>query len=333
MSNVEISQWAPDVYLVSVPIPSPLRQVNCYLVKGSGGWTIIDTGFNVSETMATWQAAFRRLAIQPQQVERIVVTHHHPDHYGAAGPLQQWTGAPVIMHETEARMAELVWDGDKLLQDLAAFYQAHGAPADVLAEMAPAAVTLLGQVGPKPVVTPVTTDAQVPVGDRMCHAIPAPGHSPALMLLWDEGDDLLLASDMILDPISPNISLEPFTDGDPLGDYLSSLERLARMPARLTLTGHRRPIVHLAQRCGELAEHHRQRLAECLTIVTDPAAAGRNGGVQAWQVAQGLFGSVMEDPESGLFALGEAAAHLKYLALRDRLVMRQDETGVFFHPV
>lgn len=333
MSQVEISQMAPDVYLVSVPIPSPLRQVNCYLVKGRGGLTLMDTGFNVPETMATWESAFRQLAIEPREVERIVITHHHPDHYGAAGRLQEWTGAPVLMHEIEARMAEMVWNLDKLLEELAAFYRIHGAPPAALEQMAPVAVELLGQSGPKPEVTPVATDEEVSLGDRVCRAMPFPGHSPGLMLLWDEKDRLLFASDMILEPITPNISLDPFTGGDPLAAYLSSLERLARIPARLTLTGHRRPIENLAQRCRELEEHHQQRLAECLTIVAELAGDGSSSGVQAWQVAQGLFGSVMDDPESGLFALGEAAAHLHYLSLRGRLQQREEETGVFFNPV
>lgn len=332
MSEVEISQWAPDVHLVSVPIPSPLRQVNCYLVQGRGGWTIIDTGFNVPQTMATWEAAFRQLNIRPQDVERIVVTHHHPDHCGAAGPLQQWTGAPVLMHEIEARMADLVWQLDTLLEQLEGFYRAHGAPPHVLAAMGPAAVELLGQVGSKPEVILVATGDEVPLGDRLCRAMPFPGHSAGLMLLWDEKDGLLFASDMILEPITPNISLDPFTGGDPLADYLASLARLAQIPARLTLTGHRRPIEDLPRRCRELEQHHHQRLAECLTITGDRAGAGSTGEVQAWQVALDLFGSVMDDPESGLFALGEAAAHLKHLALQGRLVQREDEAGVFFRP-
>lgn len=334
MRTVDISQWAPDVYLVSLPIPSPLRQVNCYLIRGRHGWTVVDTGFNIPTTLTTWQAAFQALDIAPRQVEKIIATHHHPDHYGAAGWLQQWTGAPVLMHKAEADLVERTWAYENFIAEFAKFYGAHGIPRATLQTVVSIALEVMEQVLPKPTITTIDTDDTIMVGDRACRAIPAPGHSAAVLLLWDEADRLLLASDMILTPISPNVSVDPITGPDPLADYLDSLAWLAKMPARLTLTGHRQPIDDLAGRCKELEDHHSQRLQECERIVADLAGTNGQSGVQAWPVSYDLFGhAVMDNSESGVFALGEAAAHLDHLAYQDRLVRHNDDNGIFYTPL
>lgn len=327
-----------DIYLVDVPIPSPLRQVNCYLVRGSDRWTVVDTGFNLPLTQATWLAAFRQLSIQAADVENIIVTHHHPDHYGAAGWLQQLTGAPVFMHRIEARQVEKMWQYEHFIAAIVQFYARHGIPRTTLDEIVPIALETMEQLQPAPKITAVETGDIIPVGSRWCKALAAPGHSPGLLLLWDEADGVLFANDMILDPITPNISAHPFTGPDPLADYLASLHTVEQLPARLTLTGHRQPITDLARRCRQLKEHHRERLMFCLAEVQRLCATGakNSGQTQAWSVAQAMFGDVMLNSEASMFALGEATAHLDHLALGGKLFRFEANTSsgsqVFYAP-
>ena len=59
------------------------------------------------------------------------------------------------------------------------------------------------------------------------------GHSPEQVMLYSADDNLILGGDQILAKISPNVSVEAMEpDGDPLGLYLRSLERLKRDAAR-----------------------------------------------------------------------------------------------------
>jgi len=101
-----LTQITDDIYQVRLPLPYALNHVNCYLLRGDDGWTIIDTGLNTSQGRAGWQAAFDTLGIGPDDIDQIILTHVHPDHYGMAGWLQEWCGATVWLSPREAELAE-----------------------------------------------------------------------------------------------------------------------------------------------------------------------------------------------------------------------------------
>lgn len=62
--------------------------------------TLIDTGAPGSAWLVLRQ--LRALGRSPSDVTRIVLTHYHIDHRGAAEALRQATGARVLIHATEA---------------------------------------------------------------------------------------------------------------------------------------------------------------------------------------------------------------------------------------
>ena len=300
------------VYRIPIPIPAPLRDVNAYALRGPRGWTLVDTGFHTAEAEATWRRAFLQLGIGPGNVQAVVVTHFHPDHFGAAGWLQDLTGAPVLMHDRELELARRVWQ-PAAMEAYSAFATRHGVPDELATALARRRQRVLGWVDPKPRVTPVQAGQELELGGRRWQVVWVPGHTDGLIVLWQPEEGLLLADDMVLPGISPNISAGPQTAADPLGRYLDSLERIGRLPARLVLPGHRQPFTGLAARCGELVEHHRRRLEEVEAIVA------ADGPATAWHVARRLFGRVMDTPANVEFALGETVAHLEYLVARDRL--------------
>ncbi len=53
------TQITDHIYQIRIPIPFPLRDVNCYLVREADGWTMIDTGLHHAPAFETWDAAFR----------------------------------------------------------------------------------------------------------------------------------------------------------------------------------------------------------------------------------------------------------------------------------
>jgi glyoxylase-like metal-dependent hydrolase (beta-lactamase superfamily II) len=79
-------------------LPFPLRFVCVYLVEGNDGWTLVDAGYDYPPTRAAWEAGATAAGYGlAQDVVRIVVTHFHPDHIGAARWLHERTGASVCM--------------------------------------------------------------------------------------------------------------------------------------------------------------------------------------------------------------------------------------------
>src|SRR5207245_1669054 len=59
----------------------------------TGGWTLVDTGLGVDDPEAVWAPVLAEL---DAPVERVVITHFHPDHVGGARDAAEVTGAPVL---------------------------------------------------------------------------------------------------------------------------------------------------------------------------------------------------------------------------------------------
>ena len=102
-------QVANDIVQIQLPLPFPLKIVNCYALRDGAGWTIVDTGIHYPPGEAAWRAAFAAHGIDPATIARIVLTHAHPDHFGMAGWLADMSGAPVFISPGEAAFAQQVW--------------------------------------------------------------------------------------------------------------------------------------------------------------------------------------------------------------------------------
>ncbi len=307
-------QIAPDIIQVPLPLPFALRIVNCYLLRGSHGWTVIDSGLGTADDRAAWLAAFAEHGIGPGNLEQIVLTHFHPDHYGLAGWLQQWNGheTPVHMAPREAEQARIVWQrpagSHEPMHDL---FTDYGAPPELTAAMVEQLRDLRRYTPPHPVVTLLEPGATIRLGRRDCQVIHAPGHSDGQIVFYDPADRLILSGDQVLIKITPNIGLWPESEPDPLGRYLSSLDHLATFDVRLALPGHGALISDWRGRLAELQHHHAERLDTMFKAVND--------ATDAYTVARTAFPFERLTHHEMRFAMAETIAHLEYLVHRGRL--------------
>src|SRR3954463_14639187 len=96
----EITEVANGVLRLQLPIAMPgLGHVNCYALEDERGFALVDPGMPGPES---WRSLLSRLAaadIPLPRVHTIVVTHSHPDHFGAASMLAKETGAEVVAHD------------------------------------------------------------------------------------------------------------------------------------------------------------------------------------------------------------------------------------------
>lgn len=72
---------------------------NCYILadEGSRSAVIIDPGDNEEDILKT-------VNDKKFRVEKILLTHGHPDHVGAAEAVSQGTGAPVFIHDEDRKL-------------------------------------------------------------------------------------------------------------------------------------------------------------------------------------------------------------------------------------
>ena len=99
-SHVEI---VPGLLWLRMPMPMALDHINVYLLRDGDGWAVVDTGLGIPGTFELWEKIFtEKLAGQP--LTRVICTHCHYDHAGAAWWLQERFGVPLLMSYGEFMM-------------------------------------------------------------------------------------------------------------------------------------------------------------------------------------------------------------------------------------
>jgi glyoxylase-like metal-dependent hydrolase (beta-lactamase superfamily II) len=310
MLQTGLSEVATGVFELRLPIPFEDGLVNVFLFVDGDEVDLLDCGMNSDESVHAIRAAVSHVGAT--RIRRLVVTHIHPDHYGAAGTFAGDGLADLYLHRLEVplvnpRYVEL----EHLVHEVHTYLLVNGVPEEE-AEVLSNSQRALSQVVK-------TTDAAVQLdgaetlamGRRQLRVEWTPGHSPGHICLYEKGEELLFAGDHMLPELSPNIGLHPQSTPDPLHEYLDGLKRMAAYEPRLILPAHGRPFTDAAGRVATLTAHHGRRLDQILEIVS----AGERS---AWQVALELWG-----PRDNLYerrlALQEGLAHLQALAVEGRL--------------
>jgi glyoxylase-like metal-dependent hydrolase (beta-lactamase superfamily II) len=305
-------QVAEGIFQVQLPLPFPLRIVNCYALRDGDGWTIVDTGINYPDGRAAWQAALAELGIAPRVIQRIILTHAHPDHYGMAGWLAEQSGAPVQLAPLEQEFVRTAWHaGAANEQAIVEFFQAHGMPAKLAEQVRHSMAETRAMTLPWPATSVIEPGVSLRIGARQFQVIAAPGHSDQHLVFYCAEERLLLCGDAVLIKITPNISLWPHGRPNPLADYLQTLDLLAELQVDLALPGHGPLIRAFGERLSELRAHHHERL----TIMEQAAS----GGATAFAICTAVFPTIVLSPHQMRFAMAETLAHLEYLVGIGRL--------------
>jgi glyoxylase-like metal-dependent hydrolase (beta-lactamase superfamily II) len=290
---------------VTLPLPAKPGHVHSYLLPGSDGWTLVDTGLGLGE-----------LPELPVRPDRIFITHFHPDHVGGAERAAAETGAPVLQGRLDYEQCERVWGSDDWPQRLAAWFARHGVPAEVNEELLANGHVYASFVrfhwNPHPVEPGELVDGW--------EVLAAPGHADGHLCLHRDG--ILIAGDHLLGRITPAVGLYPESRPDPLGDYLDSLRRTVALAPRIAYPGHGDPVLDPAGRAAALIEHHRRRLEQTAASLDGRARSG-------FEVSCDLFGADLS-PTQRRFAVAEALSHLERLVAEGAVARAGDDMNMLY---
>ncbi|MBP1155359.1 MULTISPECIES: MBL fold metallo-hydrolase [unclassified Paenibacillus] len=307
-------------YLVEIPIPVPLKTVNCYLTQSPLGWHVIDTGFHTEEAKSAWLQAFRELHISPQDIVEIVLTHFHPDHMGLAGWLQEYTGAPVKISAEGQRMAQHLWIDKRESELFDGYAYEHGMQIKERNKVQEYLSDFTKYVSPFPEFTTFGEGASFQWNEEYT-AIHTPGHADGHMIFHSSQSGTVLAGDLLLPKITPNVGYFPGFNVNPLKAFIDTLNKIQQYKLDTVLPGHRYVYKDGNQRAKELIHHHEQRLREMMPLLEQPCTAQ--------EVSHKLFAHLSKDadPLQLLFALQETLAHLIYLKEKGLVTSEVDQDG------
>jgi glyoxylase-like metal-dependent hydrolase (beta-lactamase superfamily II) len=320
------SEVAPGVHRIPLPFPKRpgvrLRTVNVHLVRRGDAYVLIDSGMGTTESFDVLVAAVRSLGVDPQQVSTLLVTHIHPDHYGSSQRWRELSGARVLLHARDAQfMMHLL-----LLTptDYALFRKRHGLPergSDNPDESRRSMRDVFGPAAPDATLRDDETlvlggDEAASADAGAVRAMLTAGHTPGHVVGYLSDLEVLVSGDHLLPRITPHIGLGPDglggeDAGDPLGDYIDSLERVRGLRVKVVCPAHGPVFGNHAHRVQQIIDHHRFRLRAALDAVSRRPRT-------AWEVCTAIFGR-LEDSQHDAATM-ETLAHLRHLERTSRVV-------------
>ena len=312
-----MSEVLPGIHLLKLPLTgSPLKWVNGYLLKADDGWVLVDCGWDLPDVLDALTAQLRDLDIALGDVRTLVITHYHTDHYGLAGRLVELSRARMLMHRLDWLFvkAELA-DFDLAIDRLDAWLRENGAPPELLEDEQRRALDMFSRYTVRAPDVELEDGHRIGVGGHEFRVVWTPGHTGGHICLHDPSRRVFLSGDHVLDPISPNVSLNRANLGNPLGEYLDSLRKVGELDADLVLPAHGEPFRGLARRVGELLVHHDEREREVLEALSHGArTAYEVASALPWTRRRTTFAELALSQQR--MALTETLAHLEELRAR-----------------
>jgi glyoxylase-like metal-dependent hydrolase (beta-lactamase superfamily II) len=318
---------APGVRRIVCPLPQDgLRAVNVYAIDDGDGVALIDTGWNHPDIVTALTAALGSF----ERITAIICTHSHYDHYGLAGKLREWSGAPVLLGSDELSNLSGVLDADGYARSSALARERmtlHGA-GSLLAASDGSYERVLAR-GPWVLPDRELADGErIELRTRVLEAKLTPGHTRGHLMFLDREAGLVFGGDHLLPHITPSLGFESFGDEKALERFLASLADIRDLPARHVLPGHGPVFDDLRGRVLELEAHHAARLQACRDALDDTRTA--------FDVAQRLTWTRHERPFDALnrfnqmLAVGETITHLELLADRGELRRERDADRLLY---
>ncbi|MFH1031202.1 MAG: MBL fold metallo-hydrolase [Chloroflexota bacterium] len=322
---IEIS---PGIYHLKIPIPNnPLGNTNVYLLKGRQN-ILIDSGINTAEALDSLKEQLTASGVGLNDISQVIATHVHPDHYGLTTRLKELSKAKIALHH---RDKELIYSYETDMKELRhrtdEWLHTNGAPPNMLPPFL--GIRRLGPIA-RPDIE-LQGDEIIDNGTFKLRVIWTPGHSPGHICLYEPNLKILFAGDHILPVITPNISLQPQSEANPLGDFLNSLNKVKDLDCALVAPAHEHIFPNLKKRVEEIIEHHHQRSLEIL-------AATKSESKTAYQLSNEItwmpeFGGVKFKnlaPWERRMAIGETLAHLQAMIVDGRLD-RLPKNGIMYY--
>jgi glyoxylase-like metal-dependent hydrolase (beta-lactamase superfamily II) len=321
---------AAGIHRLAIPTPFQVGRVNAYLIEDSP-LTLIDSGPSSEKALDALEQALAEHGHAIEDLELLVISHQHIDHFGLAGALAARSGAEVASLD---RLAPYLarFDEEAEYDDIFAkrMMLRHGISADVVTALRAVSASFRAWGAPVEVTRPLADGSELELRDRTLRVLHRPGHSPSDTVFVDESRSLMLAADHLIGHISSNPllarpldALGEYTGPRPrsLPYYIASLQQTRALDLSIVLPGHGAPISDHVSLIDERLRLHRRRAEKIHRLI---AAEPRT----AHEIAQELWGNVAVT--QAYLTLSEVLGHIDMLHAEGRVAENERDSVVRF---
>jgi glyoxylase-like metal-dependent hydrolase (beta-lactamase superfamily II) len=323
------------IHRIAVPTPFMVGRINAYLIEDSP-LTLVDSGPNSAKALDELEQALAARGHAVEDIELLVITHQHMDHFGLASILARRSGAEVAALDGLAPFLASYGRQTDLEDRFAErMMLRHGIPSEIVTALRAVSASFRGWGEAVEVTRVLSADSDLELRDRKLRVLHRPGHSPSDTVFLDDKSEsgqgsILIAADHLIAHISSNpllarpleandeYSVPPAPRPQALITYMESLEKTRAMDLSLVLPGHGRPITDHASLIDERFRLHERRAERIRRMVASEPRT-------AHEIAQEMWGNVAVT--QAFLTLSEVLGHVDLL-LRDGLVVEEEHEGV-----
>jgi len=301
-----------------------LGSVNVWLLQGEP-LTLIDTGAANDESLAALEQQLGVHGVAIEDIELVILTHHHLDHSGLAQTIKERSGARIAAHRGTARWGETYDQRAGVEQRFTrGLMDAHGVPTDVIDSSDDFFARIVAHSRPFETDVVLSDGDWITAAGRRLRVVFRPGHSSTDTLYVDEGSDDVYVGDHLLANITSGVELMPTEwlgeeRRQGLLEYLGNLRKTQVMGLQRCYTGHGPTIEDHRTLIDDRRAFHEDRLGRISELVG-------GGSRTAFEVAQKLWS--LETAESQpVLVTWEVLGHLDVLVNRGTVREEVDARG------
>jgi glyoxylase-like metal-dependent hydrolase (beta-lactamase superfamily II) len=306
----------PGLWRLRLPLPWPgVPHCNAWAIASGSGIVLVDTGMHQPGSLAQLERAMEQVNLRLEHVRLVACTHAHSDHYGQAAPICEQAGCELWMHPNHAHMTRSATDRESALERRLEVGRQSGVPERALQEYARHAREMPSGIAEviepdRALVPGVQIDTDLGVWD----VYETPGHAPSHICMLQPERRLLISGDHLLGRVS--LFYDYGWTPDPAGEFLSSLDVVDRLDARLCLAGHGRPFVDVR---GHI-EANRKLVHERVDKVLDALKDGPRTVVETVPI---VYGEPLS-PMNASWRLSETLCYLRHLEIGGQVAREPD---------
>jgi glyoxylase-like metal-dependent hydrolase (beta-lactamase superfamily II) len=306
----------PGLWRLRLPLPWPgVPHCNAWAIASGSGIVLVDTGMHQPGSLAQLERALEQVNLRLEHVRLLACTHAHSDHWGQAAPIRSRAECELWLHPNHEHATRSADDPDAAIARRIEVGRQSGVSEEALQRYAervreiPPGVAKVIEPD-RPLVPGVELETDLGVWS----VYETPGHAPSHVCLYQPERRLLISGDHVLGRIS--LFYDYGWSPDPVGEFLSSLDVVDRLDARLALSGHGRPFVDVHGHIEGNRKLVRERLDGVLAALDGKPST-------AVEISPLVYGEALTEYNAN-WLLSQTLCYLRHLELAGRVVSEPD---------